>query len=130
MADNETRITSDTGGQKGAKDTELARIPAWAIEEVARHFHDGSTKYEDVAPGVANWQLGYDWSLSINALKRHLSAWEQGDSLDAEFDRTHLAAVVFHALVLMTFEHYGWGKDDRYTPMARDVFVATQRGEM
>lgn len=123
MSDNETRITSTTGGQKGAKDTELARIPQWAIEEVARHFHDGSTKYADVAPGVANWSLGYDWSLSINALDRHWGAWKRGQSDDVEFNRTHLAAVVFHALVLMTFEHEGWGNDDRYTPERRNEYV-------
>lgn len=122
---NEVRVTSETGGQKGAKNTEFLRLPS-SIAEVARHFHDGSEKYKDPVPGVANWSLGYAWSLSLNALHRHLDAWERGDSVDPEFDRTHLAAVAFHALVLMEFEAKGIGTDDRYTDAARERYLAEQ----
>lgn len=118
----EVRVTSETGGQKGAKNTEFLRLPS-SIAEVARHFHDGSTKYADPTPGVANWSLGYAWSLSLNALHRHLDAWERGDSIDPEFNRTHLAAVAFHALVLMEFEAKGIGTDDRYTDEARQRYL-------
>lgn len=125
--DAEHRVFSATGGAKGSKNTQLMRLPQAALEEVARHFFDGSCKYADAAPGVANWMLGYDWSLGINALDRHFGAWKRGEDLDTEFDRTHLAAVVFHALVLMTFEIEGWGTDDRYTAAKRNEFVAGQQ---
>ena len=125
--DAEHRVFSPTGGAKGSKNTQLNRLPQAALEEVARHFFDGSCKYPDAAPGVANWMLGYDWSLSISAAYRHLGAWCRGEDNDDEFDRTHLAALIFHGLVLMTFEIEGWGTDDRYTAAKRNEFVNRQQ---
>lgn len=118
----ERRVVSETGGAKGQKSIEFARLPR-SISVVAEHFHDGSQKYPDVAPGVSNWSLGYPWSSSINALHRHLDAWERGEDIDAEFGRTHLAAVAFHALVLMEFQEEGLGTDDRYTRVARENYL-------
>lgn len=124
LQSSERRVVSETGGAKGEKDEEWLRLPLKALAEVAKHFKDGSVKYPDAAPGVANWQLGYPWSSSLNALFRHACAWALGDDIDPEFNRTHLAAVVFHALVLMTFESEGWGTDDRYTPANRERYVS------
>lgn len=112
LRDDEVRVTSATGGQKGQKSVEMGRLPA-SILDVAAHFTAGSKKYPDVAPGVANWSLGYDWSLSYNALQRHLTAWWYGEDLDPELGNSHLAAVAFHALVLMQFQADGVGTDDR-----------------
>jgi hypothetical protein len=121
--------TSDTGGQKGAKSVELGRLPQAALRGVAEHFHQGSVKYPDVAPGVANWSLGYDWSLSIEALHRHLSLWESGQDDDPEFGTSHLRAVAFHVLVLMEYEIQGWGNDDRRTPEARRRYLNDQKDQ-
>ncbi len=112
LSPGEVTVTSNTGGKKGQKDVELGRLPA-SILDVAKHFTAGAKKYPDTAPGVANWSLGYDWSLSYNALQRHLTAWWYGEDCDPELGNSHLAAVAFHALVLMDFQSKGVGTDDR-----------------
>jgi hypothetical protein len=109
---DEVRVTSETGGQKGKKAVEIGRLPS-SILDVAAHFSAGAAKYPDAAPGVANWSLGYDWSLSFNALCRHLFAWWYGEDIDPELGNSHLAAVAFHALVLMDFQRRAVGTDDR-----------------
>lgn len=111
---DEVRVTSETGGQKGQKACEMGRLPS-SILEVAKHFSAGAGKYPDVAPGVSNWSQGYAWSLSFNALCRHLFAWWYGEDTDPELGNSHLAAVAFHALVLMDFQSKGRGTDDRVT---------------
>ncbi len=108
----EVRVTSETGGQKGKKAVEMGRLPS-SILDVAAHFSAGADKYPDVAPGVSNWSQGYDWSLSFNAMQRHAFAWFYGEDTDPELGNSHLAAVAFHALVLMDFQSRGAGTDDR-----------------
>jgi hypothetical protein len=77
------------------------------MEEVARVYGTGAKKYEQ-----RNWERGYSWGLSIAALERHLNKFKQGLERD-ELGNHHLAAVVFHALALMTFQKFGLGTDDR-----------------
>lgn len=113
----ETIITdSQTGGKKGAKLARFDLIPPDALWQVAEHYGRGASKYID-----RNWELGVDWSLNFSALMRHAWAFWNGSSLDAETDTHHLAAVVFHAFALMTFERYGLGTDSRSTIVADDL---------
>lgn len=106
----ETRVTDPvTGGQKGTKLERFDLIPPAAMEEVARVYGRGANKYAD-----RNWELGYNWGLSIAALERHLSLFKQRESRD-ELGNHHLACVVFHALALMAFEKFARGTDDRTT---------------
>jgi len=104
----EERVTDPvTGGQKGSKLERFDLVPSEAMEEVARVYGTGARKYAD-----RNWEKGYKWGLSIAALERHLNKFKQGHERD-ELGNHHLAAVVFHALALMTFQKFGLGTDDR-----------------
>jgi hypothetical protein len=112
----EERITnSSTGGQKGQKVERFDLLPPVALRAVAAHFGRGARKYED-----RNWELGVDWSLSFAAMQRHLWSWWGGEDED-EIGSHHLAAVAWHALVLLTYAldpHYA-ELDDRPTRSAQ-----------
>lgn len=101
-------VDPKTGGAKGSKLARFDLLPPEALFMVAEHFGRGAEKYED-----RNWERGYKWSLSFAAMQRHAWAFWGGESTDAETQSHHLAAVVFHALALMTYEARGLGTDDR-----------------
>ncbi len=105
---DEVRVVDPvTGGEKGQKGERYDLIPAVAHQELARVFGFGSAKYAD-----DNWRKGYSWRLSVGALERHLAAWKQGESVDAESGCHHLAHAAWHCYVLQTFEREGLGTDD------------------
>jgi hypothetical protein len=97
-----------TGGKKGQKPARFDLLPWNALREIAEHYGKGAEKYDD-----RNWEKGYDWSLSYAALQRHLTAWWQGEDIDAETGSSHLAAVAFHVLALLTFKETHPEKDNR-----------------
>lgn len=106
----EVRVTNEkTGGQKGSKPARFDLIPAKALWLVAELYGAGARKYE-----AHNWRRGYDWSLSIAALERHLAQFKEGENDDPETGCPHLAAVVFHALSLLTFTEEHPELDDRW----------------
>jgi 5'(3')-deoxyribonucleotidase len=105
----EVRVTSPTGGQKGKKLARPSLIPKGALRRVAELYGRGAEKYDDW-----NWRKGYNFSLSMDALERHYYAWSEGEQLDPETGCHHLAAVVFHALSLITFEEEHPEFDDRW----------------
>lgn len=99
-ATDEVRVTNAiTGGEKGAKLARFDLIPAGPMWEVAELYGVGARKYAD-----RNWERGYDWSLSLAALERHLNLLKQGEWVDAETAKPHLTSVVFHALALLEFK--------------------------
>jgi hypothetical protein len=105
---NEIRIVDpDTGGEKGSKPERYDLVPSVAMDEVARVYGTGAKKYP-----ARNWEKGYAWGLSLSALERHLAKFKQGETRD-ELGNHHLAAVVFHALALITFQKFNLGTDDR-----------------
>lgn len=106
----EVRSVSSTGGQKGVKRARFDLIPAEALAIVAEHYGRGAEKYE-----VHNWRKGFEWSKSYAAMQRHLHAFWSGEDIDPETGSPHLAAVVFHALTLLTFMQEQQQFDDRYT---------------
>lgn len=76
-----------------------------AVVELARQYGFGSRKYDR-----GNWRKGYAWSLSIDALWRHLLF---PFSVDEESGNLHAAAVLWHACCLRDFVQLGLGTDDR-----------------
>lgn len=106
---DETRLTDpSTGAQKGRKLARFALLPWDALWKVAEHFGWGASKYDD-----RNWERGYPWSWSADALGRHFAAWWQGEDVDAESGSLHITAVAWHALVLIVFQIRSLGTDDR-----------------
>lgn len=107
--DEEVRVTSSTGGQKGRKPARYGLIPTGPLDELARLYGRGAAKYDD-----HNYRKGFDWSLSFDAMMRHAWAFWGGEDVDPETGSPHLANAVFHCFALMTFmtEHPDF--DDRY----------------
>jgi hypothetical protein len=110
-AKGEVRVTDpNTGGQKGAKLAELGALDPNALMRVAEVAGFGSLKYERF-----NFLKGYRWSLSYDAMQRHLHAYWGGQYLDAESGLPHLAHAAWHCLALMAFMERERGTDDRPT---------------
>lgn len=102
----------ETGGMKGSKVARFDMIPTDVLWELACHYGAGEVKYPAPTPGTANWQLGYNWSLSYAALLRHLVQWAEGEDNDEETGSPHLVAVIWHAFCLRWFAKHGKGRDD------------------
>jgi len=114
---DEVRITDPkTGGQKGKKRAQLSAVDPAAILRVAEVAGFGAEKYERL-----NFARGYAWSLSYDALQRHLHAFWGGENNDPESGLPHLAHAAWHALALLTFSERGRGFDDRIESMI-DLF--------
>lgn len=101
-------VDPTTGGEKGSKLARFSLLPWDVLYELAEHYGRGSRKYAD-----RNWEKGYDWSLSIDALGRHLAQWLAGEDSDPETGSSHLIAVAWHALALRWFMRHGKGTDTR-----------------
>lgn len=105
----EVRVTDPvTGGQKGIKPERFDLFPFDALEEVARVYGYGASKYAD-----DNWLKGYRWRLSMGALLRHVARFALGEDRDPETGCLHLAHAAWHCLTLITFTLRGLGTDDR-----------------
>ncbi len=105
----EVRVTDpDTGGQKGIKQERFDLIPVEPLEDLARVYGYGATKYDD-----HNWRKGYSWSLSFGAMMRHAWAFWRGEDLDPESGLPHMAHVAWHCMTLLWFSQYRKEKDDR-----------------
>jgi 5'(3')-deoxyribonucleotidase len=68
----------------------------------------GATKYDD-----RNWENGYDWSIPIASLKRHLAAIEAGEDYDSESGLLHAAHIATNAHFLNAFYYIYPQGDDR-----------------
>lgn len=136
---DETRTTSNTGGQKGTKLARFDLIPIGPLTELAQHYGRGARKYAD-----HQWRKGYEWSKSYAALMRHLTDFWAGKDYDVcsndpdgcSFETAegepyepaqpdtcyshtgshHLAAVAWHAFLLLEFKDRFPEYDDRYVP--------------
>lgn len=83
-------------------------IPVEALEEVAKVFTYGATKY---AP--RNWEKGMDWGRVFAAMMRHSWAFWRGETHDPETGFHHMAHAAFGCLALIQYTIKGWGNDDR-----------------
>lgn len=98
MENEEVRITSNTGGEKGQKLARFDLIPQGPLWELAEAYGRGAEKYDD-----RNWERGYDWSLSYAAMHRHAAQFWMGQDRDMETGIPHLASVAWHAFALLQF---------------------------
>lgn len=105
----EVRITNEkTGGQKGAKGVQFHTIPPEFLAEVGRVYAMGAKKYS-----ARNFEKGYAWSLSFDAMMRHIWAWWGGEETDPESGCNHMAHGIWHCFQLMLLSKYHKDLDDR-----------------
>lgn len=108
----EIRVTDPTtGGEKGQKIAQLGAIDPGALMELAKVAGFGASKYARY-----NFLKGYDWSLSYDALQRHLHQFWSGEDVDAESGFSHLGHAAWHCLALLAFMQRNAGTDDRPVP--------------
>lgn len=100
---------SSSGAKKGQKLARHSLIPGDSLTQLAERYGLGAQKYAE-----RNWEAGYEWSLSYDAMIRHATAFWNGEDFDQDPDfagSTHLSAVAFHAFALMHYlnnqEKYG-----------------------
>jgi hypothetical protein len=142
----EVRTTSSTGGEKGVKLERFDLIPTGPLAELAAHYGRGARKYAN-----HQWRQGYEWSKSYSAMLRHQNAFWAGFDYDVCsndpdgcqyvdndgepyeiiepdtcFNHTgshHMAAVAWHAFLLLEFKDTYPEHDDRYKPPAPEPEV-------
>lgn len=107
-ADGEELVTSATGGSKGRKPLEVGAVDPMARAELGRVAAFGAQKYDR-----NNYLKGYDWSLCVDALHRHMLAFESGEDRDPESGLLHVVHAAWHGLALASFILRGIGTDDR-----------------
>lgn len=83
-------------------------IPVSSQRALATILTYGAKKYSD-----RNWEKGFNWGRPYAALQRHLTAWWDGEDLDAEFGKSHLWHALCELAFLIEFEAKGTGTDDR-----------------
>lgn len=109
----------DTGGQKCTKLARFDLIPTAPLWELAEHYGKGARKYEP-----RQWEKGYAWSLSYQAMQRHVNLYWSGEDYDTckpdcpkdcaqHTGSHHLAAAAWHCFTLMEFARTHPEKDDR-----------------
>jgi Domain of unknown function (DUF5664) len=87
----------DPKGEAGSKKCPLHLIPASAMEETAYVHKLGSDKY-----GEFNWRkTGVSANTYIAAIMRHLNAFREGEDLDPESGRSHIAHIAANANILL-----------------------------
>ena len=96
-----------SGGEKGSKLQRFSLIPTEFLWSLAEHYGKGALKYES-----RNWEKGYNWSLTVDALERHYNLWKMGERIDPDTGSHHLIAVAWHVIALFIFELRGLGTDD------------------
>lgn len=87
----------------------LGLVPKSLIWAVGWILTFGAKKY-----GEHNWRKGLKWSRAYNALLRHLTAWWDGESIDAKSGRSHLWHAATELAFLIEYEESKTGEDDRW----------------
>lgn len=104
----ETRVVDPkTGGEKGSKITRFSLIPREFLWSLATHYGLGARKYDD-----RNWERGYKWSLTQDALERHLNSFLLGERHDPETGTHHLVCAAWHIIAMYIFDVRGLGTND------------------
>lgn len=115
-AGKEVTIEDAGGSKKGMKLPQLGGLDPVALWEVSKVSGYGSIKY-----GRTNYlQSGYDYSLSFDAMLRHIMRWLSGEDYDQESKCHHLAHAAWHCMALISFQQRGIGNDDRFEEISLD----------
>jgi hypothetical protein len=99
----------DPKGAAGALKAPMWLLPPVALQETAWVHGLGSKKYRPY-----NWrETGVCASTYISAIMRHLDQWRDGEDIDKESGRSHIAHIAASCNILMDAENCGKINDDR-----------------
>lgn len=109
----------DSVNKQGKKDDNsklrFSLLPNDAIEAIVDVLEFGAGKYDD-----RNWEKGIKYSRIYDALLRHMFAWWQGEDIDSESGKSHLAHAGACVLFLLSYEKRGMDSfDDRNLRLRR-----------
>jgi len=84
-------------------------IPGTALAHLSLAFLEGALKY-----GKFNWRVaGVRASIYLDAMKRHIEKWENGDDCDPETLVNHLSSVMACCAIVLDASLCGKLTDDR-----------------
>ena len=116
--EEQTKIIEEKGfesrNQSGAvkndaKKARMSLIPQAAKMEVAKVMTYGAEKY-----AAYNWAEGFNFSILVDALERHTTAFMMGEDKDPESGYSHLAHAACCAMMLLEVTMLYPEKDDRW----------------
>ena len=84
------------------------------VEEMIRVREHGSEKYEKW-----DWMRGRDWSDYIDAIRRHATDFNQGESVDPDSGLHHTAHIAVNCMFLFWLDATGQGRDNRHHQLAK-----------
>lgn len=87
----------------------ISLIPTEVINGMADVLTFGASKY-----GKLNWLNGIDYSRLIDAANRHLLAFQSGEDLDKESNKSHLLHCMVNLAFLYYFTNHKPELDDRW----------------
>lgn len=96
------------------KKADWSLLPTTPLNEVVHVLEHGKVQY-----GADNWKQDFVASVYWAALMRHSVAWWEGENIDKNSGRNHLAHIICNALFLLAHEQAGTMKDDRPTPLTQ-----------
>lgn len=81
-----------------------------ALPALAVRMEQGDAKY-----GENNWKKGFDYTVLIDSLMRHLISFRSGEDMDTDEQTpsAHVDAIVWNAMVLAEQFHKKTGRDNR-----------------
>lgn len=99
----------DPKGEAGAKKTPLQLLPPYALAQTALAHAEGARRY-----GPWNWRTNKVCATTyIGAILRHLTAWQDGEDIDADSGLSHIAKIGACCNILLDARHCGTLVDDR-----------------
>jgi hypothetical protein len=116
FSDEHRIVDSLTGGAKGQKLPQFGALDPEALLELARVAGFGALKYERM-----NYMKGFAWSLSYDALQRHVHEFWAGREFDEESGLPHMAHAGWQCMCLVSFASRGLGTDDRISAGGHQV---------
>ena len=108
LAPHDCKPKLKEGGKYDDGKPRWALLPPGPLEEVARVYTFGATKYE-----ADNWRKGMLWSRTFSAIMRHCWAFWRGETHDPETGLHHMAHACFGCLTLIEYTNKKTKTDDR-----------------
>jgi len=93
-----TKEVKDTNPKDavGTKKVPFTLIPENVLGEVSLAFLEGARKY-----GASNWRIaGVRASVYVDALRRHLGAWWNGEDIDKDSGLSHIVKAIACLIII------------------------------